>query len=357
MDESLSILIRRGKRGAAIAAKRHLEKKLKKPTSIYQSALDKVKQNASHRKQAMDRLYTPRMDSPDLTELSLEGQTVQTCFICNQSLHGDSDAINLHIDQCLMNMNNDNVSSSPSSSTAMSTTLPTSSSTTSNSINNNSNATNNQWDEYEWAGQVRVRATALMEGGYGGAGFATTRKDEDIEDDLDIEEDDNEFGTSQYNELDIMAHLDHEDENELREMVTGGLSKSNFNKSGHEDEDDLNDDDENENHSTRNGFEETVSAAGWEKNIRKDEKSNYTNNPGGNLIINSLKDRIQQLEAESKSIARCLICLEPHKTPVTSIVCWHVHCEQCWLQTLGTKKLCPQCQKITTPADLRRIYL
>ncbi|KAI9300054.1 hypothetical protein BJ944DRAFT_35630, partial [Cunninghamella echinulata] len=184
---------------------------------------------------------------------------------------------------------------------------------------------------------------------YIGAGFATTQKDDDVEDDLDIEEDDMEYGTSQYNELDIMTNLEHEDENELREMVTGGLSKSNFNEIKVEDNDD-------ENQSIREGFEETVSTTGWEKHEKAAAYSN-SNNPGGNLIIDSLKSRIQQLEAESKSISRCLICLEPHKTPVTSIVCWHVHCEKCWLQTLGSKKLCPQCQKITTPADLRRIYL
>ncbi|KAM7328508.1 hypothetical protein ACRRTK_012600 [Alexandromys fortis] len=41
----------------------------------------------------------------------------------------------------------------------------------------------------------------------------------------------------------------------------------------------------------------------------------------------------------------------------TSIQCWHVHCEECWLWTLGAKKLCPQCNTITVPGDLRRIYL
>ncbi|KAI9299837.1 hypothetical protein BJ944DRAFT_253558 [Cunninghamella echinulata] len=152
----------RGKRGAAIAAKRHLEKKIKKPTSIYQSTLDKVKQNSSHRKQAIDRLYSPRMDSPDLNELSLDNSSVQTCFICNQALHGDSDSINLHIDQCLINIDNNNQSTSEITSSS-------NSNNDNNNIGNNNNMDHsNQWDEYEWAGQVRVRATSLMEGGYGG---------------------------------------------------------------------------------------------------------------------------------------------------------------------------------------------
>lgn len=66
----------------------------------------------------------------------------QTCFICNQVLHGDSEAVNLHIDQCLANMNNNTAESSTSGG--------------------------GTWVEYEWAGQTRVRATAMMEGGYSG---------------------------------------------------------------------------------------------------------------------------------------------------------------------------------------------
>ncbi|CAG2053280.1 unnamed protein product [Timema podura] len=48
---------------------------------------------------------------------------------------------------------------------------------------------------------------------------------------------------------------------------------------------------------------------------------------------------------------------ERYKKPVISVCCWHVHCEECWLHTLGAKKLCPQCNMITSPSDLRRIYM
>nr|CAD7585554.1 unnamed protein product [Timema genevievae] len=49
--------------------------------------------------------------------------------------------------------------------------------------------------------------------------------------------------------------------------------------------------------------------------------------------------------------------IERYKKPVISVCCWHVHCEECWLHTLGAKKLCPQCNMITSPSDLRRIYM
>ncbi|KAI8084731.1 uncharacterized protein BX664DRAFT_266699 [Halteromyces radiatus] len=303
-----------------------MEKKYRKrPTTIYEEALQKVKHNTAQRKEALKRLDAPQSDLVDPSSSSLLNQELlntdqqQTCFICNETLFGDSEAINLHIDRCLMNMNEQ----------------PTTTSHNNNNNNNLSPQDGNDWDQYEWAGQVRVRATSMMEGGYGGAGFATAQKEDDVDEDLDIEEDDAEYGHSQYNERDIMVNMDedNDDSNALREMISEASPQS--------------------------GFEETVSDAGWDRHLAMDHPSSseISQSTTGNLVVDSLKSRIHQLEMASRSVPRCLICLEPYKTPLTSIICWHVHCEQCWLQTLGSKKLCPQCQKITTPSDLRRIYL
>ena len=54
---------------------------------------------------------------------------------------------------------------------------------------------------------------------------------------------------------------------------------------------------------------------------------------------------------------RCLICVDAYQKPLVSTACWHVHCEECWLRVLGVKKLCPQCNTITSPAHLRKIYV
>lgn len=70
----------------------------------------------------------------------------------------------------------------------------------------------------------------------------------------------------------------------------------------------------------------------------------------------ALLQRIARLEARLESSGRCLICLDSFVNPVVSTVCWHVCCEVCWCQTLGSKRLCPQCNRITSPDDLRRIY-
>uniref|UniRef100_A0A8C7VJT6 E3 ubiquitin-protein ligase RNF220 n=1 Tax=Oncorhynchus mykiss TaxID=8022 RepID=A0A8C7VJT6_ONCMY len=75
--------------------------------------------------------------------------------------------------------------------------------------------------------------------------------------------------------------------------------------------------------------------------------------------LDALKTRIRDLEKQMSRGDRykCLICMDTYSTPLTSIQCWHVHCEECWLRTLGAKKLCPQCNTITSPGDLRRVYL
>uniref|UniRef100_A0A8C6U617 E3 ubiquitin-protein ligase RNF220 n=1 Tax=Neogobius melanostomus TaxID=47308 RepID=A0A8C6U617_9GOBI len=75
--------------------------------------------------------------------------------------------------------------------------------------------------------------------------------------------------------------------------------------------------------------------------------------------LGALKARIRELEKQLSKGDRfkCLICMDTYATPLTSIQCWHVHCEECWLRTLGAKKLCPQCNTITSPGDLRRVFL
>lgn len=74
-------------------------------------------------------------------------------------------------------------------------------------------------------------------------------------------------------------------------------------------------------------------------------------------IIESLKEKIREYETIIKNKSKCLICMDEFRIPVVSICCWHVHCEECWLRTLGARKLCPQCNMITSPTDLRKIYM
>ncbi|XP_027139588.1 E3 ubiquitin-protein ligase RNF220a isoform X3 [Larimichthys crocea] len=91
------------------------------------------------------------------------------------------------------------------------------------------------FEEYEWAGQKRIRATALLEGGFRGTGFATCSIKESAADsdaDLDVDGDDTlEYGKAQYTEADIIPCSGAgEDQGEARErealrgaVLNGGM--------------------------------------------------------------------------------------------------------------------------------------
>lgn len=84
-----------------------------------------------------------------------------------------------------------------------------------------------------------------------------------------------------------------------------------------------------------------------------------THHSPSSAVIDALKSRVSDLEEQlqSKSASKCHICLDNYKNPLVSVNCWHVSCEECWMKTLGAKKLCAQCSKITLPTSLRKIYL
>ncbi|KAI8898243.1 hypothetical protein BC833DRAFT_590605 [Globomyces pollinis-pini] len=207
--------------------------------------------------------------------------TTHECFICHVTLPSDPEYINAHINDCLNNSTVDQ------------------------------EAADTSWTEYEYDGQVRVRATALLQGNYEAAGYQVRKRtDMDTDEEIDVDDDNEEFGTSQYNEADIQKFITNDEDEEPTEIV------------------------------------QNIPLVG------------VTHPPNENvLVLDSLKSRIRELESLTGNIPTCLICMDPYSTPCTSIVCWHVHCERCWLQTLATKRLCPQCQKITCANDLRRIYL
>ncbi|XP_077413692.1 E3 ubiquitin-protein ligase RNF220a isoform X5 [Vanacampus margaritifer] len=229
------------------------------------------------------------------------------------------------------------------------------------------------FEEYEWAGQKRIRATALLEGGFRATGFATCsiKESGDSDADLDVDGDDTlEYGKAQYTEADIIPCSGAgEDQGEARErealrgaVLNGGIPSNRitpeFSKWASD-----------EMPSTSNGesckmdpstpSSSTPSAACVPRTCKNSEIEKVTEDESTATTMEALKARIRELE---KQILRgdrykCLICMDSYTMPLTSIQCWHVHCEECWLRTLGNKKLCPQCNTITSPGDLRRVYL
>lgn len=215
------------------------------------------------------------------------------CPICNKETTED---INLHVEMCLRRSENSGGES-------------------------DENIDVEGFEEYEWAGQSRVRATSLLQGGVSTLGTSISMAEED--EDLVVDGDDTQmYGSPQYSERDVILPGDDKEQNALRRAVLesfGEKLKAEIVPERHPDEE----------------------------------------QPKEDPVLEVLKKRITELESreQNKEVYKCLICMERYRTPVISVCCWHVHCEQCWLQTLGAKKLCPQCNMITSPADLRRIYM
>lgn len=217
------------------------------------------------------------------------------CPVCNKVTVED---INIHVERCLRKSE-------------------------ANGSDSDENIDVEGYEEYEWAGESRIRATSMLASSLSNLGTSISRTEED--EDLVVDGDDTQlYGTSQYSEKDIIlpGTIDKESD-ALRKAVIGVEAKKSNAKAVNQEGD------------------EAVEAS-------------------GDPIVEALKSRIRELESKEQhpdEVYKCLICMERYKTPVISVCCWHVHCEVCWLQTLGAKKLCPQCNMITSPTDLRRIYM
>ncbi|KAG0221458.1 hypothetical protein B0O80DRAFT_435898 [Mortierella sp. GBAus27b] len=371
----------RGKRGAAIAATKQFTKGRNRGSASdneKRGMLKDIQKRRTARQNNKDNIHTGLGQELTDIDLGLGGSfgdalagndSPAHCFICSERLFGTLDDINSHIDACLANPqpahhgHNSSGASTPVSGGA----------------SGRSSVAADSFEEYTWAGQTRVRATALFEGSMRSLGSGTRSAQEDIDDDLNVEDDeDDEYGGAQFSERDVVMDDIDPDAGELREIVlessmavqrvptsdhTGEPhrpSSSRQNGKGknvivgrdngnpHAMDDDMDDDEEID----LEGIDEE------DEKERVDALINAAFASGDTkLVIEALRSKIKHLESANKSVPSCLICLEPYTVPLTSIVCWHVHCEACWMKTLGSKKLCPQCQKITLPKDLRRIYL
>eukprot|EP00002_Diphylleia_rotans_P037105 TRINITY_DN8261_c0_g1_i1.p1 TRINITY_DN8261_c0_g1~~TRINITY_DN8261_c0_g1_i1.p1 ORF type:complete len:342 (+),score=72.25 TRINITY_DN8261_c0_g1_i1:71-1096(+) len=237
-----------------------------------------------------------------------------TCPMCHETLYGDLQDINMHVDSCLKHHGNKEAiaSSEPQSANASSI----------NEYEMDSQESSGDGLEYYRVGnQTRIRTCSALQSGYSEMGFQTSKrsKTEDEEEDLEIDnEDTNHYGPAQYDEGDLIRHEDSANEDEpSSKYVPQDFSTST------------------------------------EKHPKEIQIGSQTET----ILISALKEKIQEQAKMLTNQVKCRICMDPYASPAVSVVCWHVHCEKCWLEALGAKKLCPQCMVITTPADLRRVYL
>ncbi|XP_017680241.1 PREDICTED: E3 ubiquitin-protein ligase RNF220 isoform X1 [Lepidothrix coronata] len=278
----------------------------------------------------------------------------QVCPLCSRPLSGSEEEMSRHVEQCLAKREGSCMTEDDSVDIE--------------------NENGNRFEEYEWCGQKRIRATTLLEGGFRGSGFimCSGKENPDSDADLDVDGDDTlEYGKPQYTEADVIPCTGEEpgeakEREALRGAVLNGGTPSTritpeFSKWASD----------AEMPSTSNG------ESSKQETMQKTCKNSDIENRAACIIANldtrlfkitedsavttfeALKARVRELERQLSRGDRykCLICMDSYTMPLTSIQCWHVHCEECWLRTLGAKKLCPQCNTITSPGDLRRIYL
>ncbi|XP_066588051.1 E3 ubiquitin-protein ligase Rnf220-like isoform X2 [Prorops nasuta] len=275
-----------------------------------------------------------------------------SCPVCSERLSGTPEELNQHVERCLNKHNNGNPAGQNSNLDDEEVDVEGDAET---------------FEEYEWAGQRRVRATSMLVGGFSAAGLATSsssrsgaggggggggaQEDEDV--DLVVDGDDvAEFGPAQYSEADVIAPRidgtprEQKERDALREAVISPNAPTSHTP------------DQSTNMIEVKPEPGTTTLTEPDDGLSATVTSGSPRRDGDTPIIEALRGRIRELETEMRGQPfKCLICMEQYKKPVTSVCCWHVHCEQCWLHTLGAKKLCPQCNMITSPADLRRIYM
>ncbi|XP_013855925.1 E3 ubiquitin-protein ligase RNF220 [Austrofundulus limnaeus] len=202
--------------------------------------------------------------------------------------------------------------------------------------------------EDEWNERRRIQMTSV---GFKGAALVsmTSKECRDSDADLDVDGDDTlEYGRAQYTETDVIpCSGESSKESAVSSLLPDSRLNFDFSKLSNDGSP-----------STSSAEKQEGSTAGLPQTCKNTEIEMLSED-STLTTLDALKARIRDLEKQLSKGDRfkCLICMDTYTTPLTSIQCWHVHCEECWLRTLGAKKLCPQCNTITSPGDLRRVYL
>ena len=182
------------------------------------------------------------------------------------------------------------------------------------------------YEEYEWAGQSRVRVSSLLPGGgLAGSGFLTiqrTAEDEELDVTGDGAEED--YGPDQYTDNSL---LQASVASALRDEVTldPQLSIPSLCKG-------LNPEHSNAIHVTVKDISKSLNGSEQERNALAESCSENESR---------LRQEIAGLRGEMREMAdmsTCRVCMDKYTRHVVSTACWHVHCESCWLLTLASKE-------------------
>ncbi|XP_052867385.1 E3 ubiquitin-protein ligase Rnf220 [Anopheles cruzii] len=206
------------------------------------------------------------------------------------------------------------------------------------------------FETYEWAGQKRIRSTSLLGAGTLASVAVRVTNADDTDDELNVDGDESQvYGPPQYCERDVIVSSDGTASGALRELVIANEPHTVKPP-----------DSPGEGTSKATGVTSVSYAKVDDGGIGVGDMAGSVpvlSNSSDRAIVESLKAKVREYEGYIRNRPKCLICMDDFRKPVVSVCCWHVYCEECWLHTLGARKLCPQCSMITSPTDLRRIYL
>ncbi|XP_014257791.1 E3 ubiquitin-protein ligase RNF220 [Cimex lectularius] len=243
------------------------------------------------------------------------------CPICNENVFGSMQQLNSHVELCLRK--HGTYSEQEEEETV------------------DVEGEGDSYEDYEWSAQSRVPSSMLLNSYDGVASrqnCANSRVsgEENRKSDLAAErEDSSHYGPIQYTDADLVLSLTVDSNQEPEENAESPTSQITMHP------------------------KDLCNIGKKSENSSIDSDAERANSSDNDHVIQALKHRIRELETNYSSEHKmlCLICKDQYVKPLVSVACWHVHCEQCWLHTLGAKKLCPQCNMITSPTDLRRVFM
>ncbi|KAH6941951.1 hypothetical protein HPB50_024904 [Hyalomma asiaticum] len=252
------------------------------------------------------------------------------CPVCQIGLQGSPELLSEHVNRCLSRHDGDLMDED-------------------DDVDVDGIGVGESFDEYEWAGQRRLRATSLLEGGFRAALWAApstsgsssnnsaataTASAANEDEDVDLDVDGDAYGRAQYpcRERKNLIPLESSEPAEERERRL--LRQAVVSSSGSVGRSSTSLPRRDEDHSST---VERPEAARVGKPVSDGAKEARHTGPDLTKeamfqVVQSLRERLRKLECETQAVSKCLICL-------------------------GAKKLCPQCNSITGASDLRRIYL
>ncbi|CAL1700418.1 unnamed protein product [Somion occarium] len=325
-------------------------------TEVVDSTLRMLKR---HRKQRHAKLRDMTREDDETEGKWVAGQDSGTaCPVCMKVIPGDPDVVEAHVDACL----------------AHEARLQTERERGERERTERERLEMDE--EVDIDGEIRIRVTDGVS--FQGTGFDVRNvTQQDVDEDIDVDgEDDVIYGAPQFTESDILAtvsadvttsHSPAEGSNvQANDVVTEGVEDHSIELTEKSLRDLVAEGKVVKRHVEAGASTQEVKMTmdqvmGVGEAEEVDISIDLARKTGNiSALIQALENKVKLLEStrvSSSTSSLCRICIDPYMEPTVSTGCWHTCCRECWLRCLASTKLCPICKRITSAADLRRVYL